>query len=111
MRMRVLLVLLVICVSIRQIWSISFHLDPDSRKCIREEVHKDVLVVGDYEVEELPSQKTNIEVSHMISRDVLSVTFHRLLILKGILYFVKKIFLKENLHLQQKIMKYLMFVF
>ena len=42
--------------------SISFYLDPDSRKCIREEVHKDVLVVGEYELDEIPSQKTNIEV-------------------------------------------------
>jgi hypothetical protein len=37
-------------------------LEPDSKKCIREEVHKDVLVVGNYEVEKISSQTTNIEV-------------------------------------------------
>lgn len=42
--------------------SISFHLEPDSKKCLRDEVHKNVLVVGNYELEEATSVKTNIEV-------------------------------------------------
>ena len=46
---------------------ISFHLEPDSRKCIREEVHKDVLVVGEYDIEVVPSQKTSIEVRGALS--------------------------------------------
>lgn len=46
---------------------ISFQLEPDSRKCIREEVHKDVLVVGEYDIEVVPSQKTSIEVSGALS--------------------------------------------
>jgi len=40
--------------------SISFTLDPDVRKCIQEEVHKDVLVVGEYQVSDVDGQKTDI---------------------------------------------------
>ena len=42
--------------------AISFSLEPDSRKCLREEVHKDVLVVGEYELEQSHSQRTDVEV-------------------------------------------------
>ena len=42
--------------------AISFNLEPDSRKCVREEVHKDVLVVGEYEFEQSHMQKSDIEV-------------------------------------------------
>lgn len=42
---------------------ISFHLSPDERKCIREEVHKDVLVVGEYKLSDVPNQRTDILVS------------------------------------------------
>ena len=59
--------LLLLSVLVQDSICISFHLEPDSRKCIREEVHKDVLVVGEYEIEMIPSQKTSIEVSGAIS--------------------------------------------
>lgn len=39
---------------------ISFSLDPDVRKCIQEEVHKDVLVVGEYKLSDQDGQKTDI---------------------------------------------------
>ncbi|KAJ7988639.1 hypothetical protein DPEC_G00311300 [Dallia pectoralis] len=34
-----------------------------SRKCLREEVHKDVLVTGEYEVSEQPNAKTNLKIT------------------------------------------------
>ena len=43
--------------------SISFNIVPDERKCVREEVHKDVLVVGDYKLSEVTGQRTDIMVS------------------------------------------------
>lgn len=43
--------------------SISFFLPVNSRKCLREEIHKDVLVTGDYELGEQPNTKTNLKVS------------------------------------------------
>lgn len=70
--MKTLLLVLLVFGLLRASLSISFYLDPDSKKCIREEVHKDVLVVGDYEVEDSTSQKTNIEVCHVIP----SLRFH-----------------------------------
>lgn len=43
--------------------SITFKVFPDVRKCLREEVHKDVLVVGDYKLSDAPGQRTDIAVS------------------------------------------------
>ena len=45
---------------------ISFHISPDERKCIREEVHKDVLVVGEYKLSEVPNQRTDLLVSKVV---------------------------------------------
>ena len=59
---RVGVLLLVLCALVHHSVAISFHLDPDSRKCLREEVHSDVLVVGEYSLNEVHGQKTNIEV-------------------------------------------------
>ncbi|XP_043929420.1 transmembrane emp24 domain-containing protein 10 [Protopterus annectens] len=44
-------------------FSISFHLPVNSRKCLREEIHKNVLVTGEYEVSEQPSIKTHLKIT------------------------------------------------
>ncbi len=72
------LVLLVLaCLSLLTIpvSSITFKVVPDVRKCLREEVHKDVLVVGDYQLSDVPGQRTDITVS--------IATFSTLLKLQG----------------------------
>lgn len=43
--------------------SLMFHLPPNQKKCLREEIHKDVLVTGAYELSEAPGQKTNLAVT------------------------------------------------
>lgn len=48
--------------------SIRFKLNPDSRKCIKDEVHKDVLVLGQYELSAAPMQKSDISVSDRLCR-------------------------------------------
>lgn len=61
MRLGAVAFLAVLCIySVR---GISFHITPDERKCIREEVHKDVLVVGEYKLSEVPDQRTDLLVS------------------------------------------------
>lgn len=40
-----------------------FHLEPMAKKCLKEEIHKDVLVTGDYDVTEGGDQKTNLMVT------------------------------------------------
>lgn len=40
-----------------------FHLSPNQRKCLKEEIHKDVLVTGEYHLSDAPGQKTNLEVT------------------------------------------------
>jgi len=42
--------------------SLMFQLPPNSQKCLREEVHKDVLVSGDYEITEVPGQVVDLHV-------------------------------------------------
>jgi len=39
-----------------------FHLSPNQRKCLKEEIHKDVLVTGEYNLSDVPGQKTNLQV-------------------------------------------------
>lgn len=43
-------------------YGLMFELQPNGRKCLREEVQKDVLVTGDYEISEVPGQRTDIKV-------------------------------------------------
>lgn len=42
---------------------IMFHLQPNTQKCLREEIHKDVLVTGEFEIQETPGQKVDIQVT------------------------------------------------
>ena len=42
--------------------SVSFMLGQDERKCVREEVHKDVLVIGNYQLSDHPGVRTDIVV-------------------------------------------------
>lgn len=43
--------------------AISFRLEPEVRKCVKEEVHKDVLVVGEYRLSEEDGQRTDLVVA------------------------------------------------
>ena len=56
-------ILVYICLTFATVQSISFHVLPDVRKCLREEVHKDVVVVGEYELSSVSGQTTDIAVS------------------------------------------------
>ena len=41
---------------------LSFHLAPHTRRCLKEEIHKDVLVTGEYELSDGPGHKTSLRV-------------------------------------------------
>ena len=47
---------------IPDVFGITFYLSADTTKCIREEVHKDVLVVGEYNLNDAPYLRTDIMV-------------------------------------------------
>ncbi|XP_023320890.1 transmembrane emp24 domain-containing protein bai [Eurytemora carolleeae] len=54
--------------------SLMFHLDPNTRKCLKEEIHKGVLVTGEYEVNALPGQNVDMMVTdtkgqHFVNRE------------------------------------------
>ncbi|KAK6180763.1 hypothetical protein SNE40_008757 [Patella caerulea] len=59
--LQVFIVILAICLS--SIDAIMFHLSPNQKKCLREEIHKDVLVTGVYELSDAPGQKTHLTVT------------------------------------------------
>ncbi|EDO41239.1 predicted protein [Nematostella vectensis] len=59
----VLLVPLLICEYILSASSLSFTLSSGNRKCLKEEVHKDVLVTGEFTLSDAPQQKTNLKVT------------------------------------------------
>ena len=42
--------------------SLMFYLPANSRKCLKEEIHKDVLVKGEYELTEIAGHTTKLEV-------------------------------------------------
>jgi hypothetical protein len=52
-----------IVLSLVSVNSLMFHLPPNQKKCLKEEIHKDVLVTGEYSVSEAPGQKTNLQVT------------------------------------------------
>jgi len=43
--------------------SLMFHLAPNQKKCLKEEIHKDVLVTGEYTLSDAPGQKTDLQVT------------------------------------------------
>jgi hypothetical protein len=54
---------LIVTVYISAVNSLMFHLSPNHRKCLKEEIHKDVLVTGEYELSEAPGQVANLKVT------------------------------------------------
>lgn len=53
----------VICaVGLSSIDALTFHLPINTKKCLREEIHKNVLVTGEFELSEAPGQKTTLKV-------------------------------------------------
>jgi len=54
-----LLLLSLVCMS----HGIMFSLQPSTQKCLREEIHKEVVVTGEFKVQEIPGQKVDIKVT------------------------------------------------
>jgi len=51
-----------------------FHLEPNARKCLKEEIHKGVLVTGDYDANQIPNQVVDLMVidtkgQHFVNRE------------------------------------------
>ena len=56
-------VILVLSLSAANVQCLMFKLGANQRKCLKEEIHKDILVTGDYELSEFPGLKANLRVS------------------------------------------------
>ena len=50
--------------SLVSVESVMFYLPANSKRCLKEEIHKDVLVTGEYALSEGPGQKSNLRVSN-----------------------------------------------
>ncbi len=51
-----------------------FHLEPNNRKCLKEEIHKGVLVTGEYDIGQQPNQIVDLMVvdtkgQHFVNRE------------------------------------------
>ena len=62
----ILCVLSALCLAFSE--ALRLHLPPTHKKCLKEEIHKDVLVTGEYELSEAPGQKTVLLVSKLKPR-------------------------------------------
>ena len=45
---------------------LQFHLSANQKKCLKEEIHKDVLVTGEYSLSEVPGQTASLKVCLLI---------------------------------------------
>jgi len=66
--------LVVISVLVMATDSVMFYLEPNAKKCLKEEIHKDVLVTGEFDVTEIPGQKVDMMVTdttshHLVNRE------------------------------------------
>jgi len=52
-----------LCVAPIEVNGLMFHLAPNQKKCLKEEIHKDVLVTGEYNLSDAPGQKTDLQVT------------------------------------------------
>jgi len=73
---RCLVLTIAICLS--TVDALMFHLSPNHRKCLKEEIHKDVLVTGEYELSEAPGQVASLKVSAILCIQYLSNRFNEL---------------------------------
>lgn len=56
--------ILVVVICLSSVNSLMFMLSPNHKKCLREEIHKDVLVTGEYELSDAPGQTASLKVIH-----------------------------------------------
>ena len=57
------LFVVVLCYLTADLEALMFHLPPTGKKCLKEEIHKDVLVTGEYTMSEAPDiHKTTLTV-------------------------------------------------
>lgn len=56
------LVILLSC-ALASVDALMFHLSPNQKKCLKEEIHKDVLVTGEYDISDTIGQKASLKVT------------------------------------------------
>lgn len=59
-------VVVLLFIVIADVQSIMFELQPSAKKCIKEEIHAQVLVTGEYQVSEAPGQRVDYVVSFIL---------------------------------------------
>lgn len=54
---------LLLAVAVPYSSALRFFLAPNTKKCLKEEIHKNIVVTGDYELSEAPGQQASVHVS------------------------------------------------
>ena len=68
--------LVLLLASLVSVESVMFYLSAGGKRCLKEEIHKDVLVTGEYSLSEGPGQKTNLRVSNTMSMPCIGPHVH-----------------------------------
>lgn len=55
--------LIFLCTFIKHVTCVMFHLTPNTQKCLKEDIHANQLVMGEYEVSDVPGQVIDYIVS------------------------------------------------
>lgn len=83
--------LLCVALFVSCVQGIRFNLDPNSQKCLRDEMQAHQLVLGDYEISEAPGQtidyvvsSTNKRTSNLILNTTLSSSKYKWIVLNGV---------------------------
>lgn len=83
---RFCVLLILVSVIFDSTFSITFYLPVNLRKCLREEIHKDVLVTGEYEVSDQPNAKTNLKVTRRTLASLLTLArLYQIIAIKSVL--------------------------
>jgi len=54
---------LLLMTSVDEARALRFHIQPNSKRCLKEEMRKDVLVTGEYELSDAPGQRTDLSIT------------------------------------------------
>lgn len=59
----VTLVILYLLTIITNVHSLRFHIQPNTKRCLKEEMRKNALVTGEYELTDAPGQRTDLQIT------------------------------------------------
>lgn len=66
-----------VIITILEVNSIMFHLNPNSQRCLKEELRKEELILGEYDVTNIPGQKVDYVVSTFVTSEMFDMIVYQ----------------------------------